>query len=229
MGNTLYFIVEMFDNTIDKKSHYINNDGVEMVDLCDTIFSTQQSTVNCSFYKVTRDMKMRPDLMSISTYGEDIYTEMIMKYSEISNPFAIDEGDIIAVPLLNGIYDEIKDTMLVSPEAGHTYDLVKNYHKYIDKSKWNDFNGTKEPEAIGSKQNETNTPQIEPNMANNGKSGINIINGRLYFGPNISVKATDVEDVDGNNDIQNNLVDCAKNGVTIGQFINATIKNNLKR
>lgn len=218
----------MFKNTIDNKPHYINNEGVEMLDLCDSIFDTQESVVNCSFYKVTRDMKMRPDLMSVSTYGEDIYAEMIMKYSDIDNPFAIDEGDVVAVPLLNNVYDEIKSTMLTTPDSAATYDLVKNYHKYIDKSKWPEYNGTKEPEAGGTKRpSNVSQVQVEPNMSNNGRSGINIINGRLYFGPNVSVSPTDIEDVDGENIANSNLVDCARNGVTIGQFINATVKNNL--
>lgn len=226
----------MFNNTIDNKQHYINSDGVEMLDLSDSIFDSQESGITCTFYKVTSEMVMRPDLMSISAFGEDKYTEMIMKYSEIENPFAIDKDDLIAVPSLNSIYNEVKDTSLSNPEtgaggaggAGSTgragYDLVKNYHKYIDKSKLPEYNGTREPEETGTKV----VSQVEPNLANDGNSGISIINGRLYFGPNVSVNSSDIEDIDGDNAAVSNLVDCAKNGVTVGQFLNATVKNNLK-
>lgn len=214
----------MFNNTIDNKQHYINADGIEMLDLSDSIFDSQESGITCTFYKVTSEMIMRPDLMSISSFGEDKYTEMIMKYSEIDNPFAINKDDLIAVPSLNSIYNEVKDTSLSNPETGAGYDLVKNYHKYIDKSKLPEYNGTKEPDAAGTKV----VPQVEPNLANDGNSGISIINGRLYFGPNVSVNSSDIEDVDGDNAVINNLVDCAKNGVTVGQFLNATVKNSLK-
>lgn len=233
----------MFTNTIDKKNTYINNDGIELVDLSDSIFNSNLKAVTCSFYKVTKEMQMRPDLLSIASFGEDTYAEMIVKYSEICNPFAIEEDDVIAVPSLNSIYNEVKDVILSNnTEDEGTYNLVKNYHKYIDKSKVPSNMGSQTSPVQGNKnatQNKSisetegnssvgNSP-VEPNMANNGNSGISVINGRIYFGPNVSVKATDITDVDGDNIAKSDLVDCAKSGVTIGQFLNATVKNSLKK
>ena len=233
----------MFTNTIDKKNTYTNNDGIELVDLSDSIFNSNLKAVTCSFYKVTKEMQMRPDLLSIASFGEDTYAEMIVKYSEICNPFAIEEDDVIAVPSLNSIYNEVKDVILSNnTEDEGTYNLVKNYHKYIDKSKvpsnmgsqtspvQGNKNATQNKNISGTEGNSSvgNSP-VEPNMANNGNSGISIINGRIYFGPNVSVKATDITDVDGDNIAESDLVDCAKSGVTIGQFLNATVKNSLKK
>ena len=233
----------MFTNTIDKKNTYTNNDGIELVDLSDSIFNSNLKAVTCSFYKVTKEMQMRPDLLSIASFGEDTYTEMIIKYSEICNPFAIEEDDVIAVPSLNSIYNEVKDVILSNnTEDEGTYNLVKNYHKYIDKSKvpsnmgsqtspvQGNKNATQNKNISGTEGNSSvgNSP-VEPNMANNGNSGISVINGRIYFGPNVSVKATDITDVDGDNIAESDLVDCAKSGVTIGQFLNATVKNSLKK
>lgn len=233
----------MFTNTIDKKNTYTNNDGIELVDLSDSIFNSNLKAVTCSFYKVTKEMQMRPDLLSIASFGEDTYAEMIVKYSEICNPFAIEEDDVIAVPSLNSIYNEVKDVILSNnTEDEGTYNLVKNYHKYIDKSKvpsnmgsqtspvQGNKNATQNKNISGTAENSSvgNSP-VEPNMANNGNSGISVINGRIYFGPNVSVKATDITDVDGDNIAESDLVDCAKSGVTIGQFLNATVKNSLKK
>ena len=233
----------MFTNTIDKKNTYTNNDGIELVDLSDSIFNSNLKAVTCSFYKVTKEMQMRPDLLSIASFGEDTYTEMIIKYSEICNPFAIEEDDVIAVPSLNSIYNEVKDVILSNnTEDEGTYNLVKNYHKYIDKSKvpsnmgsqtspvQGNKNATQNKSISGTEGNSSvgNSP-VEPNMANNGNSGISIINGRIYFGPNVSAKTTDITDVDGDNIAESDLVDCAKSGVTIGQFLNATVKNSLKK
>lgn len=243
----------MFTNTIDKKNTYKNNDGIELVDLSDSIFNSKLKTVTCSFYKVTKEMQMRPDLLSIASFGEDTYAEMIVKYSEICNPFAIEEDDVIAVPSLNSVYDEVKDVILSNnKEDEGAYDLVKKYHKYIDKSKIPSTMGSQTSSIQGNKNAAQNknisgtnaeaggveggggsTPNdnspVEPNMANNGSSGISIINGRIYFGPNVSAKATDITDVDGDNIAESDLVDCAKSGVTIGQFLNATVKNSLKK
>ena len=233
----------MFTNTIDKKNTYTNNDGIELVDLSDSIFNSNLKAVTCSFYKVTKEMQMRPDLLSIASFGEDTYAEMIVKYSEICNPFAIEEDDVIAVPSLNSIYNEVKDVILSNnTEDEGTYNLVKNYHKYIDKSKvpsnmgsqtspvQGNKNATQNKNISGTEGNSSvgNSP-VEPNMANNGNSGISIINGRIYFGPNVSAKTTDITDVDGDNIAESDLVDCAKSGVTIGQFLNATVKNSLKK
>lgn len=233
----------MFTNTIDKKNTYTNNDGIELVDLSDSIFNSNLKAVTCSFYKVTKEMQMRPDLLSIASFGEDTYAEMIVKYSEICNPFAIEEDDVIAVPSLNSVYNEVKDVILSNnTEDEGTYNLVKNYHKYIDKSKvpsnmgsqtspvQGNKNATQNKNISGTEGNSSvgNSP-VEPNMANNGNSGISVINGRIYFGPNVSAKTTDITDVDGDNIAESDLVDCAKSGVTIGQFLNATVKNSLKK
>ena len=64
-------------------------------------------------------------------------------------------------------------------------------------------------------------------MANKGKSGIQIINGKIYFGPTVTSSTDNMIDVNGSNDTSSNIVDCAKNGVTLGQFLNAAIKNNI--
>ncbi len=243
----------MFKNSIDNKQAYTNNEGIDMIDLTDSIFGVKDSVVTCSFYKVRKNMEMRPDLMSIAAFGEDTYAEMIVKYSQIDNPFSIEEGDIIAVPTLNSIYDDVKD-IYANSTGIETYNLVKNYHKYIDKSKVPAKLGAEESTAyvdsVNNKENNslinTNTPSantgsipansnnssiepVEGNLANNGQSGIFLKNGRLYFGPNVSSKPNDVTDIEGNNIADSELVDCARNDVTIGQFLNATLKNSLKR
>ena len=217
----------MFTNTIDKKNTYTNNDGIELVDLSDSIFNSNLKAVTCSFYKVTKEMQMRPDLLSIASFGEDTYAEMIIKYSEICNPFAIEEDDVIAVPSLNSVYNEVKDVIL----SNNTEDEVqgnKNAAQNKSISGTATTAGGAGAEGTGGSSSANNSP-VEPNMANNGNSGISIINGRIYFGPNVSAKTTDITDVDGDNIAESDLVDCAKSGVTIGQFLNATVKNSLKK
>lgn len=55
-------------------------------------------SVNYSVYKVSKDHIARPDLISQIFYGTDIYGDFICKVNGISNPFEINEGDIIVVP-----------------------------------------------------------------------------------------------------------------------------------
>lgn len=43
----------------------------------------------------------RPDLISLAVYGDDKYADLICKYNGISNPFEINENDVIYIPSLS--------------------------------------------------------------------------------------------------------------------------------
>ena len=41
---------------------------------------------------------MRPDLVSQAMYDDDQYAEFILKFSGISNPFTLDDDDVLMIP-----------------------------------------------------------------------------------------------------------------------------------
>lgn len=228
----------MFKYTIDNKDKFVNEDGVEMVDLTSSIFKDKGTgSIIYSIYKNNSESKMRPDKISMSIYGTDEYTEMVMKYSMIDNPFALDENDMLLIPSLTTVYNET-NTVNTRGNRGDTYEALKAYHKYIDKTKVPENAGSDKVSDVYAEPNTkdtispeagkgTKTGNMEPNMANNGKSGITVQNGRIFFGPTVSADASDITDVDGTNKTDSDIVDCAKNGVTLGQFLDATIKNSI--
>jgi hypothetical protein len=69
------------------------------------IWDLTQSSVNYEinklnarkFYKVTSDLVMRPDLISLYNIGDPEYCGSLMKINGISNPFSIDEGRILII------------------------------------------------------------------------------------------------------------------------------------
>lgn len=201
----------MFNKTLDSKDTYIVGDGIEVVDLADTIFDPGISIDNLyTMYKVSNEYVMRPDLLSQSLYGTTDYAEMILKYSQINNPFTLEDGDIIFATSLTNIYQPVKDT---EGQKTAVFDAVKNYHKYIDKKKVPTSTGsdTVKDKSISSN---TNGP-VEANISKTGNSGITIKDGKLYFGSvDDSVSSTDSP-----------IVDCAVNGTTLGEFLNATLRN----
>ena len=67
----------------------------------------------------------------------------------------------------------------------------------------------------------------EANLANNGDPGIYLKNGRIYFGKNVSTSSTNAVDIKGSNTVDNDLVDCAKDGTTLGQFLHSILKVNV--
>ena len=59
----------------------------------------------------------RPDLISLAVYGNDRYADVICKYNGISNPFEINENDVIMIPSLNNV-------QLMFSAAGKTSELI---------------------------------------------------------------------------------------------------------
>lgn len=213
----------MFTKTLDSKKTYFIDD-VEVVDLGDTIFNPNVTANHLyTLYKARKEYNMRPDLVSQALYGTTDYTEMVLKYSLINNPFSIEEGDMIFATSMSTIYQAVKDTDV---EKNIVFDAVKNYHKYIDKNKVPNSPGSdtvKDKTSINNNNNNNNLSNnnktangfVEANISKTGNSGITIKDGKLYFGSvEDSVSSTDSP-----------IVDCAVNGTTLGEFLNATLRN----
>ena len=69
---------------------------------------------------------MRPDLVSVALYGTSDYAEMILKYSLINNPFALEKDDLIYAASLSDIYTPVKESEV---DNNGVFDAIKNYHK----------------------------------------------------------------------------------------------------
>ena len=196
----------MFSRSLDRKKTYIF-DGIEVVDLSESIFDPKNAmTQICTPYKVSKELEMRPDLVSKYLYGSTDYTEMLLKYSLINNPFSIERGDLIFAASLSNIYNPVKDTEMDTTGA---FDAVKNYHKYIDKNKVPDKAGS---DSVTQKIEKSPS---EANISKKGDSGLTVKNGKIYFGA-IDEQLVPVDDA---------LIECATDGTTLGEFLNATIKN----
>ena len=200
----------MFTRTLDSKGTYKIDQGIEVIDLADGIFDPNKAMSQiCSIYKVRKEYEMRPDLVSSVLYGTTDYTEMILKYSLINNPFAIEKDDIIYGASMSDIYNPVKDTTI---DSTGVFDAVKNYHKYIDKHKV--------PEKPGSDKVNISIPSSnkdsEANISKTGNTGLTIKDGKIYFG-DIDDQITKVD---------SSIVNCATNGTSLGEFLNAALRNN---
>ena len=200
----------MFTRTLDSKGTYKIDQGIEVIDLADGIFDPNKAMSQiCSIYKVRKEYEMRPDLISSVLYGTTDYTEMILKYSLINNPFALEKDDLIYGVSMSDIYNPVKDTEI---DNTGVFDAVKNYHKYIDKSKV--------PEKPGSDKVNISIPSSnkdsEANISKTGNTGLTVKDGKIYFG-DIDDQITKVD---------SSIVNCATNGTSLGEFLNAALRNN---
>ena len=202
----------MFSRSLDAKGTYKIDQDTEVVDLADSIFDPNKAmTQICSIYKVRKEYEMRPDLISSVLYGTTDYTEMILKYSLINNPFAIEKDDLIFGASMADIYNPVKDADI---DSTGVFDAIKNYHKYIDKNKV--------PEKPGSDKVTVNIPgtesknsDSEANISKTGNTGLTVKDGKIYFG-DIDDQITKVD---------SSIVNCATNGTSLGEFLNAALKN----
>ena len=190
----------MFENVIDKRIETVKYNNEEILDLTSSIFNDIKSAgIIFNIYRVPESMKMRIDLISIAAYGTDKYSDLLLKYNGISNPFTIDKDDILLIPTLDTIENDLKTVVI----SNNTADKIRNYHKYIDKNK--------APQSIGSQSStlkiDKNVEYKEANLADAGVESITLRNGRIYFG--------------------DNNIDCAADGITASDFSISKIENGL--
>ena len=57
---------------------------------------------------VNKHYVARPDLISLAMYGDDMYADIICKVNGISNPFEINEDDILYIPSIEFIMEFLK-------------------------------------------------------------------------------------------------------------------------
>lgn len=74
-----------------RQTDLLHNDLPESIDLSNT---DRQVYVDDIY-------EGRPDLLSISAYGDASYADIILHYNGISNPFAVQKGMVLAIPSQN--------------------------------------------------------------------------------------------------------------------------------
>lgn len=205
----------MFENTIDKKQLIVDNKGNSIVDLTPSIYGEYITPVtNYNTVGLNETYQMRADKVAFAEYGTTNGTEFILKYSGISNPFSLDKEDVLMIPE----YDIAQKQMveLASVKKENTIQQVRNYFKYTnkdyksDKSAYDEL-ANKEIKSGVLDPTETND-YIVPYISEDGTTPITIRNGRMYFG----------ED----NNIQSLADQCIMNGMSLANFVRASVKNN---
>jgi len=195
----------MFNNSIDSKPFFTRSDGKIIRDLTQSMFNLKtRDYISYNVYRVPREYAMRPDLIAKAVYNNSIYAEIILKYNGISNPFSIDEGDIILIPDLDSAVGKIKSG--TKSESDDRANKIRNSYKYIDPLKIPSKAGKKRLAEFNKRQI-INTPSgtLPPNFAEEGTSQLTYRNGRVYFGEGVET--------------------CLKNGMSTSEFLTNVIKN----
>lgn len=68
-----------------------------------------ENTLSGSFLYVNEYYIARPDLISLAVYGDDKYGDILCKLNGISNPFELNEGNILFIPSIETISNIINN------------------------------------------------------------------------------------------------------------------------
>lgn len=195
----------MFPGSLDKKPLFKKPDQQIIRDLTKSMFDNKaNSYVDYTAYKIPSEYEMRPDLVAQAVYNNIIYTEFILKYNGISNPFTIDKDDIILIPNLNSAKENVK----IRGETTDKEDSneIRKSYKYIDPTK----KPIRDKDLTlfeNRKLKRIQEGALPPNITEEGAEQISYRNGRVYFGESIAQSA------------------CLKNGMTSSEFLTKVIRS----
>ena len=122
----------MLDYKIINSKPTIVQDNIEYIDLLANTFNTSLSLSGTPLI-VNKYYIARPDLISQAMYGTDKYADIICKVNGISNPFELNEDDMILVPSIeyceNTINTNVVASELITTNSTNVSVQTKNYQK----------------------------------------------------------------------------------------------------
>lgn len=242
----------MFKRSIDDKPKYTDNNNNTLVDLGYSIFSTDKifNSIGYTVYKVSENLTMRPDLVARAAYGDEDRTELLLKYNNVQNPFTVNANDIMIFPSSTQIDSYVGTPVEVQKQNAD--ELIRQFHKYVDKNK--------KPDTIGSEKNDSKiqksdsdlglsrlTGNTATRLGGNGNDGIIAATGAGYGGvstnPSLrggvatpanrfkeanmaAIGTTAIKEIDGRLYFGANAgVKCAADGITTSEYMKEIIKN----
>lgn len=221
----------MFDKTLDEKPTIRDNNGNTIVDLAKSVFRNYlQTPTSYVLKKLTKTYVMRPDRISFMEYGTDEYTEWILKYSGISNPFSLDEDDILMIPNVEYLL-RTSDKSTDEEDSNLSQAQIRQFYKYNNPNGYNvtsdsikDFLNMDIPSDTKFTEETVSVPYI----LEDGQTKVSFANGKIYFNdPNSYVQNT-TDTVDNQiKSIVNGIADsldsnCLYNGTSLSELLKSS-------
>lgn len=171
-----------FVKTLYAKGEILNEYGQAMIDLLQKTFEPTGFVNIFQWMTVTKDLEMRPDVISKIIYKSIDNAEIFMKFNGISNPFTIEFGDLLIFPNLRGAAKQFKNRK----SAAQKNDIRS---QYLDPTK----SPTADPRLAQFSQRGKPKGALDgrkfalpPNFAGFNDKEVIIEGGKIKFGPNVT-------------------------------------------
>ncbi len=123
----------MLNYKILENKSIITKDNTKFIDLLGDTYIYDENKVKGFPLLINKYYVARPDLVALAVYGDDKYGDIICKINGISNPFELNENDIIYIPNLDFI-------LKCTKEADSKNDFIDNSKEnYLEIQNDNNF------------------------------------------------------------------------------------------
>jgi hypothetical protein len=137
-----------------------------------------------TFFAVTEYYQMRPDIIAAIKLGDQGMVGSLLKFNSVSNPFAVKEGTVFAIPEASTVQEsfrtkQIKDQTAVSSNTNTNPNNV--FKKNQEQKKFKVSEGRKK--YLQDKVKNKPAMDLPPNVLQPGEKVIDKKNGFFIFAP----------------------------------------------
>lgn len=171
--------------------------GESITDLISSTFKFGETNISAGPSVVSEYEVMRPDLLADRVYASQDNWDALLKFNGISNPFSLNQGEVLLVPAPNEL-----SKMIVPPrtvlEKGN--EPTKKNEDAVIKPK--SIKDKKRLESIRTKVSEV----VPPNVNLTGVQNVKVVNGKVILGGDMTQSSsTDTNQSSTRNRVQDQL------------------------
>jgi hypothetical protein len=168
----------LFTNLLRVKKIFTKSNGETVIDLISSTFSFEKTGNSTQgIIRVKEEEIMRPDLIAERIYTNQSLFAELLKYNGISNPFSVNENDILIIPPFKNL-----EKATVPPKAilekGQAR-LKSNEEELLAPSTVKD---KKRLDSLKDKVKEI----VPPNVNTEGNKNVKVKDGKVIFGEDVT-------------------------------------------
>jgi len=168
----------LFTNLLRVKKIFTKSNGETVIDLISSTFSFEKTGNSTQgIIRVKEEEIMRPDLIAERIYTNQSLFAELLKYNGISNPFSVNENDILIIPPFKNLEKATvpPKTILEKGQAK----LKSNEEELLAPSTVKD---KKRLDSLKDKVKEI----VPPNVNTEGNKNVKVKDGKVIFGEDVT-------------------------------------------